>query len=958
MQEEQGYWEAASASMEALSEHTCGILVCIGIAGGLSNDIKLGDVCYSGTVIDTVCNGKIRDKDSGGEDVDLAADFLSTPKKFSGPIGFVRVMPEHRDLYEIWQSDAADKLKSLNITPSIEAPPAALAGDIACGLVSESKSYKEKLKKIQRKVLCIETEAGAIFRAAAEQDIPALCVRGISDLADNQKNHLEDETKGKVRKYAAHNAVTFFQIQLHNPYFREAISSRRADDIAPLPQLPFEETKNAISTLQSEALELAESKLRDLSPAYRTKPAGFQLPLPRIKARESLAKNGRSSPIEVRSAVESTKRIALTLPRTFPDRGLSWLIAQDLVYAVINDRQVIPVVIDGVDIRPPRGKLNRLASLDIDQTLQNGGEILFIIDGFNVSSKTNAKFLIEEINRLPNSRFIVLLHEEAAIKDVEDFCESLPADHYDLCEVSFGEMVAYVSRHYAMAPVQAEVIALRLRAIFHKFYLQAHPSYFAGIPQEMLSSLLEANRRAELIQLAVDGFLTFVVAEDPDPARLSRSTRARYLRRLVRTVKIEKINLTRDELISHCQDFFSEFGFPNNAEVFIEGFIDRGILSIEDNRAKISLPFMESYFVALELSENPDLAIIYFDLQDDFFDVLAFDLFSEISADSKMVDMLIRELSTFEIEGCGISVDENVLLDGRILPQYIVRDDQMSVLKRRLETATKAVIDGTGDSEKKQRLLDLAERVNEEVSDQRRDGEDEDEDDLDRLTYGLRVWSMSVVMLGQGAERLNSEQKILLAEKVAKAGSNLLIGWCFELSKVDFSSIKEHLTSNEMIESFNSFKSENNSDLDMKNIVSSLVDMLEMSTLVGPFRRMLNHLQEEARHKILVPPIMNISSDSKIVNLLRGIWIADLDEKLGKSELSSAIKELPQAPFLRFAIATHFLHRVYWSISDRNVRLNLLEAANQLVKPMGRTIPVGDIDRELERQEDSKSGRH
>lgn len=58
LQDDMGKSSAANSATEALSEFSCSLFVCLGIAGGLSKDLKLGDVCYSGNVLDVNENAK------------------------------------------------------------------------------------------------------------------------------------------------------------------------------------------------------------------------------------------------------------------------------------------------------------------------------------------------------------------------------------------------------------------------------------------------------------------------------------------------------------------------------------------------------------------------------------------------------------------------------------------------------------------------------------------------------------------------------------------------------------------------------------------------------------------------------------------------------------------------------------------------------------------------------------
>ena len=56
-----GRIQAVNALQDAYLKYDIGVVVCIGIAGGLSTDLRLGDVCYTGTVTDVFDNAKASD---------------------------------------------------------------------------------------------------------------------------------------------------------------------------------------------------------------------------------------------------------------------------------------------------------------------------------------------------------------------------------------------------------------------------------------------------------------------------------------------------------------------------------------------------------------------------------------------------------------------------------------------------------------------------------------------------------------------------------------------------------------------------------------------------------------------------------------------------------------------------------------------------------------------------------
>ena len=60
-QEEMGRSSAAKATYSLLELYDVGLVVCLGIAGSLDKDAKLGFVCYTGHVIDVYDNAKASD---------------------------------------------------------------------------------------------------------------------------------------------------------------------------------------------------------------------------------------------------------------------------------------------------------------------------------------------------------------------------------------------------------------------------------------------------------------------------------------------------------------------------------------------------------------------------------------------------------------------------------------------------------------------------------------------------------------------------------------------------------------------------------------------------------------------------------------------------------------------------------------------------------------------------------
>ena len=89
LQDEMGKSSASNSTTEALNEFSSNLFVCLGIAGGLSKDLKLGDVCYSGNVLDVNDNAKTTDGEEGAIKLELSPYTYRTNKKISLALDFV-----------------------------------------------------------------------------------------------------------------------------------------------------------------------------------------------------------------------------------------------------------------------------------------------------------------------------------------------------------------------------------------------------------------------------------------------------------------------------------------------------------------------------------------------------------------------------------------------------------------------------------------------------------------------------------------------------------------------------------------------------------------------------------------------------------------------------------------------------------------------------------------------------
>ena len=103
-----GRMSAINALMDAYSNYDISVVVCIGIAGGLSSDLRLGDVCYTGTVTDVLDNAKASDDDNDGINFAFVPTTFATDPRLSIAFNFVRTQPDIAGDYLEWQRRRLD----------------------------------------------------------------------------------------------------------------------------------------------------------------------------------------------------------------------------------------------------------------------------------------------------------------------------------------------------------------------------------------------------------------------------------------------------------------------------------------------------------------------------------------------------------------------------------------------------------------------------------------------------------------------------------------------------------------------------------------------------------------------------------------------------------------------------------------------------------------------------------
>ena len=288
-----GKTNAIATSQTCLEHCDTGLMICLGIAGGISSDVSIGDVCCTGLVLDVLENNKITDSELSQSDIALSPTTYHTPREISVAIALHRLFEPGKSIHRAWAAKQEGLAKELipedfhgkeGKVERISAPKVH-SGPIACGLVSASPLYNKKLKNLNRKTLAIETESGGLFFVAQEHNVDALSIRGISDYAGIDKNRFESETKNNGRKIAVSNAASYLAIQLSNGKLLAHLRKKRGEtesgdkQLSLLAEDPAERLHKVLIELDDEINE----RLRELAPAYELQKRGYRLPVPRVR---------------------------------------------------------------------------------------------------------------------------------------------------------------------------------------------------------------------------------------------------------------------------------------------------------------------------------------------------------------------------------------------------------------------------------------------------------------------------------------------------------------------------------------------------------------------------------------------------------------------------------------------------------------------------------------------------
>jgi nucleoside phosphorylase len=251
---EMGETKAALMTASLIAKWQPHTIIVLGIAAGISDDVRVGDV-IAATVVDSYLqNSKAVDSPGGegfllrmsGEPFRSSRGLIEEVRNFS--LAF-------RPVHDAWQETASKQLtaeldekqqkelQEILKTDLVREKPLIELGHVACGpTVGAAESFLDFVKSRDRKFLALEMESGGVLEALYHEADRrhSLVLRGISDYGDERKKDLDRFGSGHFRRYAIQNAIQLVWRLMETNAFKKtsvpspvekAIPPKLSDDI-------------------------------------------------------------------------------------------------------------------------------------------------------------------------------------------------------------------------------------------------------------------------------------------------------------------------------------------------------------------------------------------------------------------------------------------------------------------------------------------------------------------------------------------------------------------------------------------------------------------------------------------------------------------------------------------------------------------------------------------------------
>jgi nucleoside phosphorylase len=960
-----GIDNAYDATAAGIAQFNPNLIVCLGIAGSLTTDLKIGDVSVSSEVIDISQNIKISEvaptrrrrqsnqtkvqrPQASRTIVELSPKPFSILPALSASFRFLRSHPTLKADLADWAEQAKTRRAELlgenptgDIAEEMTQDPIAEIGPMISGPVVASTAFKDALKKIDRKVLAVETESSGVCRASAVGSIPCITVRGISDHADLNKNALERTTKLAARRLAADNAISYFALQLRNPSFMRIALNHHQD--ANQPQL-FIYSDGEPDKILSKISSDIDAYLQKMSPEYKHRPNNASLPIPRVMndmTDDDVEDFSSKRPKPIFEALRDNRNIFLKLPKSYPNQTLAWSIGQALLKSEVDGKQILPLVSSGDELTPPSKGIEHATGINPnDATILQHFTPVLIVNEPQFHSQPKMNFLISQIQKYSSCPVIFISRSESPTDQIDRLKADLGLVDHSTAPVPFHEIASYLETAFEMNSAEADAVASRLDETFSKFRLHTHPAYFVGLQETTLDALIQANQRAELIQLAVDGLLTFVVAFDESPVKLSRTTREEFLSDLAFEIRVEKRTYTKDNLYTYVREFALRKALEIQPEEFLKGYFAVGLLNDASERISFSVPFLEAYLLSERLRSDPASAARYFDPNQTEFDQFTFDLYVERGACESVVSAICA-FARNTLSQCDDI--ENVYLAKLVKPRALSSPQMLLRLAHQLSEATVRMAESSGSKEvrdEKQQLLDTRQAVRGKVASRdpmsNHDLPQDTKEEFARLDALSLASTLLATLIGSGAERLDGNVKEEIANLVLRVLERFLHYWTVNRMEMNFEELREELKSDttvdQLIEQLGLYSEEKESIIE--NLMTFLDDQ-ELRLLSGPGGVLFSRLSQYAGVRSLRPIFVKVKPNCMIQKLFRDAWLMDVEHNDGKKALKDTLQHYKGSPQLRLIITNHLMNRIFWHHWQRESKASFVDVARYSLAPLG-----------------------
>ena len=610
-----------------------------------------------------------------------------------------------------------------------------------------------------------------------------------------------------------------------------------------------------------------------------------------------------------------------------------------------GDRLFVPTVIQGRDVKV--GQFD----LKLQQTVVNDNATpVVILDNPDVRSQRHASFLIEEANRHPAVKFIIVSKDNKFTVDASDFLSLFNCHVFHSASFSLTSLSNFISSNFDMMPRQADYTAIRLWEVFERFNMHAHPSYFAGISQDVLYALINANRRGELIQLAVEGALMLVVATDKGmldsgDVAVSRTFRKKFLTDLVVNQEILKEPVGEDRAVQMAEDLAAKYDLDISPSRFVASFIDIGLLNFSNGRVTFSASYVRDYLLADFLSSDPQEARSYFDLNQEVIDLNVMDIYAELGPDEELIEKTIGLMNTdLQLLNEKRSNTQGLLLQDRVQPRMLAHPARARAKRRAVEKAVQYVGENDSDLERKQNILDFRNTITNRVVEYKHEIKEGETEESIPIHQMLVHWRSGCTLLNGGAEQIESGPKRRLASLLIRLGNRLAEVLTADMEGFDFSELKNSVMKDESYRNLES-KLDRSAQHRLREDLQKVIDLIEYELSAMAYRAVLYTLCGTGWENTLRLSVRECELDEPFDELTRAVWVSDLQPDSASEVCKAAFVDLGTARTLRCLLADHFVARVYWDKWKAEDRRRILDLAGEIIEPLGVSLKKAEISK-------------